>query len=287
MVFPCYFHQEPTTMLNKFSAILQRDPRDTITPEAFSVAPELLGLPLAKPVRRLLAMGLDSIVVVLISSAGNIALALCLALLCGQMLRQNKQEVVSTAQLIARWRKPLFGLLVVIFCLWAAFLTAEKILGRSTTPTNSESSTTTAQTTMPNPEQMRIQQLETQIANMKSGKKEPDWFDTAQKTLDRIGFGFGWAAVYFSLITAWWDGQTLGKRMLKLRVIQLNGKKLGVWDCFNRYGGYAAGFATGLMGFAQVFWDPNRQAIHDRISFTVVIDAAKTSFTAGGQASGI
>ena len=33
----------------------------------------------------------------------------------------------------------------------------------------------------------------------------------------------------------------------------------------------AAGFATGLLGFAQVFWDANRQAIHDRISGTVVI----------------
>jgi uncharacterized RDD family membrane protein YckC len=36
-------------------------------------------------------------------------------------------------------------------------------------------------------------------------------------------------------------------------------------------GGYAAGFATGLLGFAQVFWDANRQGIHDRIVGTVVI----------------
>ena len=36
-------------------------------------------------------------------------------------------------------------------------------------------------------------------------------------------------------------------------------------------GGYAAGFATVLPGFAQVFWDANRQGIHDRIVGTVVI----------------
>ncbi len=42
-------------------------------------------------------------------------------------------------------------------------------------------------------------------------------------------------------------------------------------DCFGRYGGYGAGFATGLLGFLQVYWDPNRQAIQDKISATVVI----------------
>ena len=40
---------------------------------------------------------------------------------------------------------------------------------------------------------------------------------------------------------------------------------------FERAGGYAAGFATGLLGFAQVYWDANRQAIHDRIVGTVVV----------------
>jgi hypothetical protein len=42
-------------------------------------------------------------------------------------------------------------------------------------------------------------------------------------------------------------------------------------DCFGRYGGYGAGFATGLLGFLQIYWDPNRQAIQDKISATVVI----------------
>ena len=43
------------------------------------------------------------------------------------------------------------------------------------------------------------------------------------------------------------------------------------WAAFERAGGYAAGFATGLLGFAQVYWDANRQCIHDRISGTVVV----------------
>jgi uncharacterized RDD family membrane protein YckC len=45
-----------------------------------------------------------------------------------------------------------------------------------------------------------------------------------------------------------------------------------LWDSFGRYGGYGAGLATGLLGFIQIYWDPNRQAIHDKISATIVID---------------
>lgn len=94
---------------------------------------------------------------------------------------------------------------------------------------------------------------------------------TLRSLADDLGFSFGWGAVYFTLLTVLWDGQTLGKRWLGIRVIALSGRPLSYWEAFNRYGGYAAGFATGLLGFLQVFWDPNRQAIHDQISFTAVI----------------
>ncbi|QOL24731.1 RDD family protein [Thalassotalea sp. LPB0316] len=87
-----------------------------------------------------------------------------------------------------------------------------------------------------------------------------------------LGLGFGWAAFYFTVLTSAWHGQTLGKKLLGIRVIQLDGTPLSLWDSFGRYGGYGAGIATGLLGFLQVFWDPNRQAIHDKISATVVID---------------
>lgn len=53
--------------------------------------------------------------------------------------------------------------------------------------------------------------------------------------------------------------------------MKLDGSDFSLWDSFGRYGGYGAGFATGLLGFIQVFWDSNRQAIQDKISETVVI----------------
>ena len=89
-----------------------------------------------------------------------------------------------------------------------------------------------------------------------------------------LGLGFGWAAVYFTLFSLLWRGQTPGKKVCNIRVVALNGEALGLLDCFGRYGGYGAGFATGLLGFLQVYWDPNRQAIQDKISATVVIQGS-------------
>ncbi len=89
--------------------------------------------------------------------------------------------------------------------------------------------------------------------------------------IEDLGLGFGWAAIYFTLFSLLWKGQTPGKKVCNIRVVALNGEPLGLLDCFGRYGGYGAGFATGLLGFLQVYWDPNRQAIQDKISATVVI----------------
>lgn len=90
--------------------------------------------------------------------------------------------------------------------------------------------------------------------------------------IDDLGIGIGWTALYFTVFTALWRGQTPGKKLLRIRVLQLNGKPLTMMDSFGRYGGYGAGIATGLFGFLQIVWDPNRQAMHDKISSTVVVD---------------
>jgi len=87
-----------------------------------------------------------------------------------------------------------------------------------------------------------------------------------------LGLGFGFAAIYFSCFTSWFNGQTFGKMLLNIRVIQLNDSEISLWESFGRYGGYGAGLATGLLGFLQIYWDPNRQGIQDKISATVVID---------------
>ncbi len=96
-------------------------------------------------------------------------------------------------------------------------------------------------------------------------------FSWVRGRLDDLGFGFGWAALYMTIFLSWLKGQTVGKRMVGVRVVRLDGEPITWWIAFERVGGYAAGFATGLLGFAQVWWDANRQGIHDRIVGTVVV----------------
>lgn len=96
-----------------------------------------------------------------------------------------------------------------------------------------------------------------------------------QGILSDLGIGFGWAIGYFTLFIAWNNGQTIGKKLCGIRVVQLDNKPLSLWGAFGRQGGYSAGFATGLLGFLQIFWDPNRQAIQDKLADTLVLRLKK------------
>ncbi len=117
----------------------------------------------------------------------------------------------------------------------------------------------------------RIARLESDLAEAR--KPRPvRWRDEVVKVLNRLASGFGWAAVYFTLLPFWWQGQTVGKKLMRLRVVELTGKPLSLITSFGRYGGYAAGLATGGIGFLQVLWDPNRQAVQDKLAHTVVVD---------------
>ena len=108
-------------------------------------------------------------------------------------------------------------------------------------------------------------------AEVAATERGTGFFGALLDFVDELGFGFGWASLYMTLMLSWWKGQTLGKRLLRIRVLRLDGEPITWWVAFERAGGYAAGFATGLLGFAQIFWDANRQAIHDRIVGTVVV----------------
>lgn len=254
------------------------DPRDYVTPEAFSVKPELLGTPLAKPYKRLAAWAIDALIVAVVSQLSNVLLALALALLCDRLLRQTK--FLSGDQ----YRQYLRMALVVGFLAWAGFQMLSHGNGR-----HPEKAVPTAKADAnkhePLTDEERVANIESEVRKedqdvevlkeeVKELEKERRFslMGSIRKVLDDIGFDIGWAAVYWTFITAWWNGQTFGKRLFGLRVLQLNGKPLTIMDSFSRYGGYAAGVATGLAGFAQVYWDPNRQAIHDKVSFTVVAD---------------
>ena len=116
---------------------------------------------------------------------------------------------------------------------------------------------------------------------------EPGWWQKLQQSdhsvvkwvqgiLADLGISFGWAIAYFTVFISWNNGQTIGKRLFGIRVVQLDNKPLSLWAAFGRQGGYSAGFATGLLGFLQIYWDPNRQAVQDKLADTLVLnDRAK------------
>lgn len=117
----------------------------------------------------------------------------------------------------------------------------------------------------------RIDDLEDENEELTEIVENPSFRHSVQALATDFGLTFGWIGVYFTFILAWWNGYTPGKRLLSIRVYRLDGRAITLWMAFERLGGYAAGLATGLLGFAQVYWDPNRQGVHDKIASTVVV----------------
>ncbi len=85
---------------------------------------------------------------------------------------------------------------------------------------------------------------------------------------DQAGSAIGLWSIYFTVTLALFKGFTVGKRIMGIRVVRLDGEPITWWAAFERGGGYVAGIATGLLGFVQIFWDPNRQCVHDKIGGT-------------------
>jgi hypothetical protein len=256
-----------------------------VRPEALNVTPQLLGAPLAPHGKRAAAMGVDVALIGLLSSTGMFWMVAGIGALVVQLRTPTPGRPRSRRVLM--WMA-LAVLLLVAFDQgsdwWAhrddpprAAAAArddddDDVAAAATAASaNAASAALLAAGRQHAQDAARIQALEAQLAEAR--KPRPlQWRDEALHRLHKLGLRFGWAIAYFSLLPFWWKGQTVGKRLFGLRVVHLAGKPLGVMDCFGRYGGYAAGLATGGIGLAQVLWDPNRQAVQDKLAHTVVID---------------
>ena len=258
-----------------------------VRPEALNVTPDLLGMPLAPHGRRAWAMGVDVAVIGLLSTTGMFWVVAGIGALAVQLRRPLPGRPLSRSVLM--WGA-LAWLVVIGFqhgMRWVEHRNDPPSVAAATDDDDddtvaapvaaSAASATAAEMALRVAEKReardanRIRDLESQLAQARQ-PRPIQWRDDALRGLHKLGLRFGWAIAYFSLLPFWWQGQTVGKRLFGLRVVELTGKPLGLMTCFGRYGGYAAGLATGGLGFLQVLWDPNRQAVEDKLAHTVVVD---------------
>ena len=90
---------------------------------------------------------------------------------------------------------------------------------------------------------------------------------------------FGVAALYFTLCHSSRRGQTLGKRLLGIRVVQLAGERLSLFESFERAASYVEIPATLGLCLVSLWRDPNRRLPHDRVVHTAVILVPRTPAT--------
>ena len=77
---------------------------------------------------------------------------------------------------------------------------------------------------------------------------------------------------YFALSFYFFKGQSIGKHLLKIRVVSLYHEHLGLWHCIERSLGYFASALEFGFGYFQAYWNPNRMSLHDKIGETIVIE---------------
>ena len=260
----------PTALPARLQSACPDKPR-WITPEPLNVAPALVGLPLAHPGRRALAMGLDLVLLALLSGVSGFWLLGGLVLVVVQL--RSQRGGTTKKRLVVGWLGA--GVLALLALQEARTDWAERDDESAVPVVQIAADTAAVPALAPSAAgpaasaEARIHELEAALADARKPVPLRRQFN---QWLESVGATLGWGIVYFSLLPAWWGGQTVGKKIVRIRVLELTGKPMTVLRCLKRYGGYAAGMATGGLGFAQLLWDPNRQALQDKAAHTAVID---------------
>jgi uncharacterized RDD family membrane protein YckC len=106
--------------------------------------------------------------------------------------------------------------------------------------------------------------------------KQRELISPEQYKLNLIALIIG--LLYFWLLTYGWSGQTVGKRLLRIRVVRAaDGGPISNGQALIRALVYAvAGNVCGCFGLLDVLWilwDRRKQCLHDKAATTVVIKA--------------
>lgn len=84
-----------------------------------------------------------------------------------------------------------------------------------------------------------------------------------------------WFIVFIAASNYIGNGATIGKRIMRIRVVSLVHHRLTLWTSIERALGYGASALEAFFGFFQYFLDANRRTVHDRIAETIVVSERK------------
>lgn len=257
----------------------------TVAAETLAVAPDVLARVLAEPWRRAAAMAVDLVAVGLLSLLSGPWLALgtgaMLIVLLGNAA--TAPAALKVARVICRGLGAVVVVLAILSIghspvLRARGLALDALTGRTDSAAMRDSVWVRPEAGAAELREA-TDQLQRQVDALKKEVREREaagasWLHQTKAFAAALGVTFGWSGVYFTLLAGALNGRTPGKAALGLRAVKLNGQPFTFFDAFIRHGGYVAGVAMGLMGFLKILWDPNRQAIEDRVAATVVVRGA-------------
>ncbi|MDO6447594.1 RDD family protein [Colwellia sp. 1_MG-2023] len=275
------------TNTQKAHVLTVQETKQILTPFAFEIDKSLFGLPLATPWKRGAALCIDFMLIFLLAETPSEVLAFVVGLTFFRIGSKKRAQQLGKRRGLRKFLLRILGTIILLSIL------ASTVPNLFDSLTKNETANTELVNEEVSSEKINAEHSSNNTVELAKNIAKPDSNTTigpqdtqsfvykgvewGKGVINDLGLSFGWAVFYFTVLTALWNGQTPGKKLLKIRVIQLDGSPLSIWDSFGRYGGYGAGLATGLLGFLQIYWDPNRQAIHDKISATIVIDVKKAN----------
>lgn len=256
-----------------------RERRRTVTDEPFTLADELRGLPLATVRRRTAAIAVDGLLLVILGTplfilltwaavyvqspgAARLVVAPYVAMFSGgapASSRWDQRDVAELLQVIWRRQPNAVPERLAPHVASGDIDEVERLL---------ESAPLSVMAAL--------------------GNDNRTYFDPATNTLHvaedallgPLSSLIGLTSIFLAFFTGttWIGrGRSPGKWLFGVQVRRLDGRALGLWDAFGRAGGYFASASTFGLGFLEAAWDPNRQAMHDRIAGTVVVRRQRRS----------
>lgn len=92
-----------------------------------------------------------------------------------------------------------------------------------------------------------------------------------EDTWVNVAMFVAWTAYFVWMVGTY--GATIGKMVLKLKIVKENGKRVSYSDALLReLASYLSLFVLGI-GYLSIGWDPKKQGWHDKIAKTVVVAA--------------